>query len=63
MNDNLGPDTFSHQKPSQVDRSQFMADIDLRETAVRAVTKPESLTMGEIQEVAWAFLLRLKRER
>lgn len=56
MNDN-----FRHQAWRQravQSKAAWIAQIkDVRDIGVRALARPESLTMGEIQEIAFGFLM------
>ena len=56
MNDNQALFFWQHQL-GWLDARRTKQISDLSEVAQRAVLKPESLTMGEIQEVGWGFLL------
>ena len=43
-----------------MDRQEAEHIAQLRDLASRAVTKPHSLTVSEIQEVGWGFLIASK---
>ena len=57
MNDNLPPQVLHRHGRDRIDRSWLQELQELRDIGIRAVAKPESLTMGEIQEIAWGFLM------
>ncbi|MDX7953816.1 hypothetical protein P7D22_21875 [Lichenihabitans sp. Uapishka_5] len=57
MNDNLPPDIL-RQRFQDRSPGAWVAHIqEVRSIGVRALAKPESLTMGEIQDIAMGFLM------
>lgn len=57
MNDNIPFESF-WQRRSAKSQEAWVAQIqEVRAIGVRALAKPESLTMGEIQDVAMGFLM------
>lgn len=61
MNDNERPPRLGRQQQRPFPTYDAEQIAELSSTALRAVAKPESLTMGEIQEVGWGFLLMAKQ--
>jgi uncharacterized protein YbjT (DUF2867 family) len=60
MNDNFTSKAQHLRYARDMEAAQSAAIEEVRSVAARAVTEPESLTMGEIQEVGWAFLMASK---
>lgn len=57
MNDNLPPHVL-RLPTNHEGRKEWLEQLEeLREIGARAVAKPETLSMGEIREIAWGFLM------
>lgn len=57
MNDNQQPWSGRPVARSAAESREAAYLSELGDIATRAVVKPESLTMGEIQEIGWGFLV------
>ena len=63
MNDNNEPAVFWREMCADMNRTRAEQLNTLHQCAVRAVLKPETLTMGEIREVAWGYLMAARANR
>ncbi len=57
MNDNQQPWSARPLVRNAVEARDTAYLTELGDIATRALVKPESLTMGEIQEIGWGFLV------
>ena len=57
MNDNLPVEAFWRKRGGQSRDAWFAQIQEVRKIGIRALAKPESLTMGEIQDIAMGYLM------
>ena len=57
MNDNL-PIHAAWRRDRPGSQQAWLEQVqDVRNIGIRALARPESLSMGEIQDIAWGFLM------
>ena len=57
MNDNFKPFVIWQAERRRTMKAQKKQLAELQDFAMRAVLSPETLTLGEIQEVGWGYIL------
>lgn len=57
MNDNFPIEFFWRKREGQSQEDWLALIQEVRSIGIRALAQPESLTMGEIQEIAMGFLM------
>ena len=57
MNDNLSVEAIWRKRGGRSQEDWVTLIQEVRSIGIRALAKPESLTMGEIQDIAMGFLM------